>query len=216
MSNALIGKKLGMTGMFSPEGRYVPITVVQAGPCMVTQIKTQAKDGYNAIQVGFGIQKKHRLTKPVLGHLQKSGNQTFFVLREIRVDNPEAYSLGQVITSEVFSVGDYLDVTGVSKGKGFAGVMRRHGFSGGRTTHGSQCHRIPGSIGASAWPSRVMKGKRLPGHHGHEQVTVRNLQVLDVRSEENILLIKGAIPGAKTGILNLRKSKKQPKPKAAA
>jgi large subunit ribosomal protein L3 len=124
--------------------------------------------------------------------------------------------LGQVITAEVFSVGDYVDVTGISKGKGFAGVMRRHGFAGGRTTHGSQCHRIPGSIGASAWPSRVMKGKRLPGHYGHEQVTVRNLQVLDIRSDENILLIKGAIPGSKSGVLNLRKSKKQPKQMAAA
>jgi large subunit ribosomal protein L3 len=216
MSNGLIGKKMGMTGMFSPEGRYVPVTVVQAGPCTVTQIKTQTKDGYNAIQVGFGIQKKQRLNKPVIGHLQKSGDHAFLVLKEIRVDNPEAYSLGQVITAEVFSVGDYVDVTGISKGKGFAGVMRRHGFAGGRTTHGSQCHRIPGSIGASAWPSRVMKGKRLPGHYGHEQVTVRNLQVLDIRSDENILLIKGAIPGSKSGVLNLRKSKKQPKQMAAA
>ena len=200
--------------MFSPEGRYVPVTIVQAGPCVVTQIKTEATDGYNAIQVGFGIQKKQRLTKPILGHLKKAGDQAFAVLREIRVDHPENYTLGQVIGSDIFSIGDYVDVSGVSKGKGFAGVMRRHGFAGGRTTHGSQCHRIPGSIGASAWPSRVMKGKRLPGHYGNSRVTVRNLKVLDIRSDDNIILIKGAVPGSKTGILSVRKSKKQPKQKA--
>uniref|UniRef100_A0A7C4RTS1 Large ribosomal subunit protein uL3 n=1 Tax=Desulfatirhabdium butyrativorans TaxID=340467 RepID=A0A7C4RTS1_9BACT len=214
MSYGLIGRKLGMTGMFSPEGRYVPVTIVQAGPCVVTQIKTEATDGYNAIQVGFGVQKKQRLTKPILGHLKKAGDQAFAVLREIRVDHPENYTLGQVIGSDIFSIGDYVDVSGVSKGKGFAGVMRRHGFAGGRTTHGSQCHRIPGSIGASAWPSRVMKGKRLPGHYGNSRVTVRNLKVLDIRSDDNIILIKGAVPGSKTGILSVRKSKKQPKQKA--
>ena len=204
-----------MTGMFSPEGRLIPVTVVQVGPCTITQIKTKATDGYDALQLGFGTQKERRVTKAVLGHVRKAGDQVFSLLKEVEVDDPSHYTVGQVITAEIFAVGDCVDISGTTKGKGFAGVMKRHGFRGGRTTHGSQCHRIPGSIGASAWPSRVMKGKKLPGQHGNRRQTVRNLQIVDVRPEDNILLIRGAVPGFASAIVDVRKTNKTPrKPKA--
>ncbi|MFZ3047475.1 MAG: 50S ribosomal protein L3 [Desulfatirhabdiaceae bacterium] len=208
MCNGLIGKKLGMMGMFSPEGRHIPVTVVQVGPCTVTQIKTKAIDGYDALQLGFGVQKQSRVTKAVLGHVKKAGDQIFSLLKEVAVDNPLDYTIGQKISVEIFSVGDLIDVSGISKGKGFSGVIKRHGFHGGRATHGSQSHRIPGSIGASAWPSRVMKGKKLPGQFGNTKQTVRNLQILDIRAEDNVLLIKGAIPGFKSAIVDVRKTNK--------
>jgi large subunit ribosomal protein L3 len=208
MCNGLIGKKLGMMGMFSPEGRHIPVTVVQVGPCTVTQIKTKAIDGYDALQLGFGVQKQSRVTKAVLGHVKKAGDQIFSLLKEVAVDNPLDYTIGQTISVEIFSVGDLIDVSGISKGKGFSGVIKRHGFHGGRATHGSQSHRIPGSIGASAWPSRVMKGKKLPGQFGNTKQTVRNLQILDIRAEDNVLLIKGAIPGFKSAIVDVRKTNK--------
>ena len=207
MIRGLIGKKLGMTGLFTPAGRYVPVTVVQAGPCVVTQIKTADTDGYNALQLGFSDKKPSRVNKPLEGHLKKSGEGRFAVLREIPVDKPEEYSLGQRITSELFKVGERVDVMGTTKGRGFSGVIKRHGFHGGRKTHGSKSHRIPGSIGCSASPARVFKGKKLPGQYGNDRKTVRNLEIVDIRPDENLLLIKGCVPGARSGLVAIRKPK---------
>jgi large subunit ribosomal protein L3 len=159
MSKGLMGKKLGMTGLFAPDGRYVPVTVIEAGPCVVTQIKTTATDGYDALQLGFSEVKAKRVSKPRQGHFRKSGETFFRHVQEFPVDNPESYRLGQKITIDIFAVGERVDVCGTTKGRGFSGVIKKEGFSGGPKTHGSKCHRIPGSIGSSAWPSRVFKGK---------------------------------------------------------
>ena len=207
MSKGLMGKKLGMTGLFAPDGRYVPVTVIEAGPCVVTQIKTTATDGYNALQLGFSEVKAKRVTKPRQGHFRKSGETFFRHVQEFPVDNPEAYSLGQKITLEIFSVGERVDVCGTTKGRGFAGVMKKEGFSGGPTTHGSKCHRIPGSIGTSAWPSRVFKGRGMPGHYGVDHQTMQNIEIVDIRPEENILMVKGAVPGPATGLVAVKKQK---------
>jgi large subunit ribosomal protein L3 len=202
-----MGKKLGMTGLFAPDGRYVPVTVIEAGPCVVTQIKTTATDGYNALQLGFSEVKAKRVTKPRQGHFRKSGETFFRHVQEFPVDNPEAYSLGQKITLEIFSVGERVDVCGTTKGRGFAGVMKKEGFSGGPKTHGSKCHRIPGSIGTSAWPSRVFKGRGMPGHYGVDHQTMQNIEIVDIRPEENILMVKGAVPGPATGLVAVKKQK---------
>ena len=207
MSKGLMGKKLGMTGLFAPDGRYVPVTVIEAGPCVVTQIKTTATDGYNALQLGFSEVKAKRVTKPRQGHFRKSGETFFRHVQEFPVDNPEAYSLGQKITLEIFSVGERVDVCGTTKGRGFAGVIKKEGFSGGPKTHGSKCHRIPGSIGSSAWPSRVFKGKGLPGHYGVDHQTMQNIEIVDIRPEENILMVKGAVPGPASGLVAVKKLK---------
>jgi large subunit ribosomal protein L3 len=207
MCKGLMGKKLGMTGLFAPDGRVIPVTVIQAGPCVVTQIKTLAKDGYNALQLGFEPVKPRQVTKPRQGHFQKSGGTCFRHLQEFPVENPEHYGLGQTITLEIFSVGERIDVSGTTKGRGFAGVIKKEGFSGGRTTHGSKCHRIPGSIGSSAWPSRVFKGKGLPGHYGAERQTMQNIEIVDLRPEDHILLVKGAVPGPPSGLVAIRKPK---------
>ena len=207
MSKGLMGKKLGMTGLFAPDGRYVPVTVIEAGPCVVTQIKTTATDGYNALQLGFSEVKAKRVTKPRQGHFRKSGETFFRHVREFPVDNPEAYSLGQKITLEIFSVGERVDVCGTTKGRGFSGVMKKEGFSGGPKTHGSKCHRIPGSIGTSAWPSRVFKGRGMPGHYGVDHQTMQNIEIVDIRPEENILMVKGAVPGPATGLVAVKKQK---------
>jgi large subunit ribosomal protein L3 len=205
MCKGMIGKKLGMTGLFAPDGSYIPVTVVKIGPCVVTQVKTKATDGYNALQLGFGDKKKSRVNKPLAGHFKKSGDGVFASVREFEVENPDEYSLGQEITLEMFGVGDLVDVTGTTKGRGFSGVMKRHGFHGGKATHGSHSHRIPGSIGCSAWPAKVIKGKKMPGHYGHARQTARNLEVVDIRPEDNLIMIKGAIPGAKSGLLQINK-----------
>ncbi len=207
MSKGLIGKKLGMTGIFTSDGRYVPVTVIQAGPCVVTQIKTEAKDGYNALQIGFGEKKKNRVTKPLQGHFKKSGGTCFAFVKEVAVDDPESFSLGQSLGPEIFKVGEKVDVVGTTKGRGFAGVMKRHGFGGGRKTHGSKSHRIPGSIGCSAYPSKVIKGKKLPGRYGAARKTVRNLEVVDIRPEENLIMLKGAVPGHREGLVTIKKVK---------
>jgi large subunit ribosomal protein L3 len=207
MCRGLLGKKLGMTGLFFSEGEYLPITVVEAGPCMVTQIKTAATDGYNALQLGFSDKKRSRVTKPLQGHFEKSGERCFSFLREFPVDNPEDYSLGQTISLEIFKIGEHVDIVGTTKGRGFSGVMKRHGFHGGRKTHGSKSHRIPGSIGCSATPSKVIKGKKLPGHYGNQHKTIRNLEIVDIRPENNLLLLKGAVPGARTGLVAINKLK---------
>jgi large subunit ribosomal protein L3 len=207
MCKGMIGRKLGMTNVFSPDGRHFPVTVVMLGPCTVTQIKTNASDGYDSLQLGFGEKKEKNVTKPLKGHYQKSGGKMFEVIKEFPVNNPESYQLGQIISSDLFSVGEKVNVTGRTKGKGFAGVMKRHGFSGGRLTHGSHSKRVPGSIGCSAWPSRVLKGKKLPGHLGDAKKTIRNMEIIDIRPDQNIVLIKGALPGSRSALVEVSKIK---------
>jgi large subunit ribosomal protein L3 len=207
MCKGLMGKKLGMTGLFAADGRVIPVTVIQAGPCVVTQIKTQASDGYNALQLGFEEIKPRHVTRPRQGHFRKSGEACYRHLQEFAVDHPEQYTLGQRITLEIFAVGERVDVSGTTKGRGFAGVIKKEGFSGGRTTHGSKCHRIPGSIGSSAWPSRVIKGKGLPGHYGADRQTMQNIEIVDIRADDHLLLVKGAIPGPASGLVAIKKPK---------
>ena len=203
--SALLGKKIGMTNVFSPDGKLVPVTVVQVGPCVVTQVKTKEIDGYNALQLGFDEKKVERLNKPIAGHLKKAGDKGFRVLREFRTDDLEDVKAGAIIGIDVFAVGDKVNISGISKGRGFQGTIKRHGFSRGPETHGSRNHRKPGSIGNSAWPGRVFKGKKLPGHMGTNRETVKNLTIVDIKHEDNLLLVKGAVPGFKTGILEVRK-----------
>jgi large subunit ribosomal protein L3 len=207
MSKGLIGKKLGMTSVFSPDGRYIPVTVILAGPCVITQVKNQAKDGYNALQLGFGEKRASRTNKPMQGHFNKSGGSCYAYLHEVEVENPDDFTAGSTVGPDLFKVGERVDVVGTTKGRGFAGVMKRHGFGGGRKTHGSKCHRIPGSIGCSAWPAKVIKGKKLPGHYGVERKTVRNLEIVDIRPDENLILIKGAIPGHRQAMVEIKKLK---------
>ena len=207
MSNGILGKKLGMTGLFSHEGRYLPVTVLEAGPCQVTQVKTQANDGYNALQLGYGEKKKSRVTKPLQGHFAKSGEKQFSVLREFKIDNPDEFQVGQEITLDMFKVGDKIEVSGICKGRGFTGTVKRHGFGRGPKTHGSRNYRRPGSIGNSAWPSKVIKGKKMPGQHGNTRKTVRNLEIVDIRPDENLILLKGAVPGPVSGTIEIKKSK---------
>lgn len=205
MCKGMMGKKLGMTGLFAPDGRLIPVTVIQAGPCVVTQIKTQATDGYNALQLGFDEVKARHVTQPRQGHFRKSGESCFRHVQEFPVDRPEDYAVGQQITLEIFAVGERVDVSGTTKGRGFAGVIKKEGFSGGRTTHGSKCHRIPGSIGSSAWPSRVFKGKGMPGHYGVERQTMQNIEIVDIRPEDHLLLVRGAVPGPASGLVAIKK-----------
>lgn len=207
MSKGLIGKKLGMTSVYTPQGEFVPVTVVQVGPCVVTQVKTEKTDGYNALQVGFGEKKAKRVNKPRKGHMAKSGEKLFAVLKEFRVDNPEEFEVGQELSVDLFNVGERVDVSGTTKGRGFSGTIKRHGFSRGPESHGCRNHREPGSIGCSAWPAKVIKGKRMPGQYGNEAKTVRNLTIVDIRPEQNVILLKGAVPGAKSGILEICKPK---------
>ena len=200
----LLGKKIGMTRVYSEQGQAIPVTVIEAGPCVVLQKKTEAKEGYNAIQVGFGPKKEARLNKPQAGHCKAAGKGGFYHTKEFRVTDPEVYELGQEIQlAELVKIGDEVHISGKSKGRGFQGVIKRYGFKGGRKTHGSMFHRRPGSIGCSAWPSRVIKGKKMPGRMGNELLTKKNLTVIDVRPDENILLVKGSVPGAKEGLLQI-------------
>lgn len=196
MAKGLIGKKLGMTQIFTGDGRCVPVTVVQAGPCTVLQKKTISRDGYNALQLGFGEKEARKVSKPMRGHFQAAGKGAFSFIQEFRVDDVDNYEVGQEVGLELFTAGDKVHVTGRSKGRGFQGVMKRHNFGGGRETHGSMAHRNPGSIGQCAYPGKVFKGHRMSGHMGNKNVTVRNLEVVDVDPVNNLLLIKGALPGA--------------------
>lgn len=211
MIKGLIGKKIGMTQIFTDDGRRVPVTVVEAGPCVVIQKKTVDKDGYNAIQVGFGEREAAKSNRAVVGHCKAADKGVFTHLRELRLDNVDQFNVGDEIKAELFAVGDLIDVTGTSIGKGYQGVMKRWGFKGGRSTHGSRFHRAPGSIGCSATPSRVFKNKKMPGQMGNERVTVQRLQIARVDSADNLLLIKGAIPGAANGIVVIRDSVKAKK-----
>lgn len=207
MSRGLIGKKLGMTSIFTVDGEFIPVTVIQAGPCVVTQIKTEASDGYNALQLAFESKKADKTTKPLQGHFKKSGSNCFGYLREVEVEDPSKYTLGQSLGPDLFQVGERVDVIGSSKGRGFSGVIKRHRFGGGRATHGGKCHRIPGSIGSSAWPSKVVKGKKLPGRYGTDRKTIRNLEIVDVRPEDNLLMVKGPIPGSIQALVMIKKLK---------
>ncbi|MBM9511174.1 50S ribosomal protein L3 [Desulfogranum marinum] len=203
-TKGILGRKVGMTRIYDEHGRSIPVTVIEAGPCTILQKKTIAKEGYNAIQVGFVEKKVSRLNKPETGHAKRSGGKGFYHIREFRVVDPDAYEVGQEFTAkEVLKVGDQVDISGKSKGRGFQGVMKRHGFAGGKASHGSGFHRAPGSIGCSAWPARVVKGKKLPGHMGDELVTQKNFKVIDVREEDNVVLVKGPVPGAKNGLLSI-------------
>jgi len=207
----ILGKKVGMTQIFDDRGEVVPVTVIEAGPCYVAQIKTVERDGYSAVQLGFDEVKTKRLTRPQVRHLQKSNLPALRHLREIQVEPDDApgFEEGEKLTVDIFEAGEYVDVTGTSKGRGFAGVVKRHGFSGGPKTHGqSDRHRAPGSIGACTTPGRVFKGKRMPGRMGGDRVTVQNLEVVLVDPERNLLALRGAVPGAKNGLVVIQQARK--------
>jgi large subunit ribosomal protein L3 len=207
----ILGKKVGMTQVFSERGEAIPVTVIEAGPCFVAQIKTVEQDGYAAVQLGFEETKPKRLTQPQLKHLQKSNLPALRHLRELRIGDDElaTFEEGQKLTVDIFAEGEFVDVTGTSKGRGFAGVVKRHGFRGGPKTHGqSDRLRAPGSVGACTTPGRVFKGKRMPGRMGGERVTTQGLQVVLVDPERNLLALRGAVPGSKNGLLLIREARK--------
>ncbi|MDD6435649.1 MAG: 50S ribosomal protein L3 [Clostridiales bacterium] len=223
MKKAILATKVGMTQVFNEDGVLTPVTVLQAGPCVVTQIKTMEKDGYEAIQVGFGSIRKNLLTKPEIGHLEnaeiktevveKNGNKVEYYadaryMREFRFENCGDYELAQEIKADIFENGDKIDVTAVSKGKGFQSAIKRHGQSRGPMTHGSKFHRHAGSNGAASDPSRVFKGKKMPGQMGNKQITVQNLEIVRVDAENNLILVKGAVPGPKKTLVTIKESVK--------
>lgn len=197
----LLGRKIGMTQYFDEKGEAVPCTLIEAGPCTVTQIKTEEKDGYAAIQLGFEECKPKRINKPELGHLRKSSSGPLRVLREFRLGDVSGFELGQKLEVGQFEVGQRVDVVGTSIGRGFQGVVKRHGFAGGKATHGVTTHDSPGSIGNSAYPARVLKGTRLPGRMGNARVTARNLEVMVVDSEQNLLVVRGNVPGSRRSLV---------------
>ncbi|MCX5848501.1 MAG: 50S ribosomal protein L3 [Deltaproteobacteria bacterium] len=208
MSKGIIGKKLGMTQVFAEDGAAVGVTAIEVEPSVVLQVKTKGKDGYDAIQVGYGRVKQKNVTKPLQGHFNKANKGFFRFVKEFQAQS-ENHEAGQEITADIFQAGDYVDVVGTSKGKGFQGVVKRHGFGGGRATHGSMHHRAPGSIGASADPSRVFKGTKMGGQMGNVRKTIQNLQVWQVRPDRNLLLLKGSIPGSSNGFVLIKKAKKK-------
>lgn len=213
MLKGIIGRKLGMTQVFGEGGNVIPVTVIEAGPCAIVQIKTREKEGYNALQLGFTKKKPHRVNRPLAGHFQKSGAGPYYVLKEFPVDETGEYTIGQEITLESFQVGDFVDVTGTSKGRGFTGVIKRHGFRGFPRSHGThEYFRHGGSIGSSASPSRTFKGIKMPGHSGNSRVTVQNLTIADIKPEQNLLLIQGAVPGATNSIVIIKEAKKRKAP----
>ncbi len=206
MVKGLIGRKIGMTQLFSEDGRAVPVTVLRAGPCVVVQRKTTERDGYEAVQLGLVEDRPDRkATKPMRGHFEKAGVPPTRVLREVAIEEGAEASPGDTVTCSIFEPGQKVDVIGTSKGRGFQGVVKRHGFGGGRATHGSMFHRAPGSIGASAYPSRVFPGMRMAGHMGSRRVTVKGLEVVQVDPERNLLLVKGAVPGARGSLVVIRR-----------
>ena len=219
MKEGLIGRKRGMTQVFGDDGNRIPVTVVEAGPCAVVGVRTRASHGYDALQLGFSPAKKKSVTKPMAGHFKKAGIATpMRVLKEIRLQKTESvapYQVGQTLSVDLFSVGELVDVVGVTKGKGFQGGVKRHGWSGGDWSHGSMFHRAPGSIGASAFPSRVFKGTRMGGHMGSDRVTVKNLPVLRLEQESNLVFLQGAVPGARNSVVLLRPAQRQPVAPAA-
>lgn len=205
----ILGRKLGMTQIFTEDGTVIPVSVVEAGPLVVVQKKTIDKDGYNAIQVGFAEVKAARVNKPKKGHFDKANVEYKRFLREIRVDNVDDFQIGQEIKADIFESGDMVDVTGTSKGKGTQGVIKRHGFGRGRMSHGSKFHRRPGGLSAGTYPGRVFKGHKMMGRMGNERVTIQNLQVVRVDADKNLILIKGAIPGPKKGLVSIKATVKK-------
>ena len=207
MPKGILGKKVGMTQIFTDRGVAIPVTVVEAGPCVVVQKKTVDNDGYNAIQMGFGVKRENLINKPVKGHLAKAGVRPVRFLRELKIEDPENFQLGQEIKADIFGEGEKVDVVGTSKGKGFAGGIKRHNFHRGPMAHGSKYHRRPGSSAAKG-PARTFKGRKLPGHMGFARVTVQNLEVVKVDAQRNLLAIKGAEPGPRGGLLLVKNSVK--------
>jgi large subunit ribosomal protein L3 len=201
----LIGKKVGMTQLFSEQGEAVPVTVIEAGPCTVTDVRTAERNGYSAVQLGFGSNKESRFTRPVLGQFKKRNLPPSRTVREFRVEDVAAFQVGQTLNVSIFEKGAHVDVQGVTKGRGFAGVVKRYGFVAGHASHGPTHGKQPGSIGSSAYPSRVIKGKRLPGHMGAEVLTIKNLEVIAVDAEQNVLMVRGAVPGPANGLVLIRK-----------
>ncbi|SFL26859.1 LSU ribosomal protein L3P [Lachnospiraceae bacterium KH1T2] len=227
MTKAILAKKIGMTQIFDENGVVTPVTVLEAGPCVVTQIKTEENDGYNAVQVGFGESKDkvvekdasgkvkvahaHGTTKPLVGHFKKAGVESKKFVKEFRFDNAAEYQLAQEIKADIFAAGDMIDATAISKGKGFQGAIKKNGQHRGPMMHGSKFHRHQGSNGASSYPSRVFKGKGMPGHMGAKQITVQNLEVVRVDAEKNLILVKGCVPGAKKALVTIKETCKKNK-----
>ena len=211
MKKAIIGKKIGMTQIFDETGKVIPVTAIEAGPCVIAQIKTVETDGYDAVQLGFGDVKESKVNKPVKGHYAKLGIAPKKHLREFRLDSLEGLKVGDELKADVFAVGDSVDIQGTSKGKGFQGVIKRHGQSRGPMGHGSMYHRRPGSMGSTSTPGRVFKGKKLPGHMGRVTVTIQNLDVVRVDMDKNVILVKGSVPGPKGAILKVKSAVKASK-----
>ena len=201
MKKAILAKKIGMTQVFAKGGRLVGVTVLQAGPCVIVQKKTQEKEGYSAIQVGFSELPTRKVNKPRKGHFEKAGSANFKILKELKIDTADSYNVGDSITAAAFKEGEYIDVSGISKGKGFQGAIKRHGQSRGPMSHGSKYHRGLGSMSSATSPGRVKKGKKMPGHMGHKKISVQNLEIVRVDAEKNIILVKGPVPGPKGSIL---------------
>jgi large subunit ribosomal protein L3 len=208
MVKGLLGKKVGMTRIFTEDGRWIPVTLIETGPCNVVQRKTQETDGYEAVQLGFGEKRIKNVSKPLQGHYKKAGVAPRRILQEFPLAAGSEVKPGDEVRADIFTVGDKVDITGASKGKGFAGVIKRHGFGGGPGGHGSTFHRAPGSIGQCATPSKVYKGKKLPGRMGHGRITIQNLEVVRVEAEKNVLLVRGSVPGANGTVVTVRPSVK--------
>ncbi len=208
MSKGLIGKKVGMTQIFDEKGMIIPVTVIEAGPCVVSQVKTVETDGYNAIQLGFGEVKSSKVNKPKAGHFAKANVEAKKHLREFRCEEPAELKVGDEVKADVFAQGEKVDIQGISKGKGFQGVIKRHGQHRGPMGHGSMYHRRPGSMGSTSTPGRVFKGKKLPGHMGVQKITIQNLEIVKVDMDKNVLLVKGSVPGPKGAILKIKTSVK--------
>jgi len=204
VSLGLLGNKIGMTQIFDEGGNIVPVTVVKVGPCVITQVKTLLKDGYNAIQIGYGNVSSKSLTQPELGHLQKSNIQPLKYLKEFKISNPESFEVGQVINVESFSTGQFVDITGKSSGKGFSGLQKRYRFSRGPMTHGSKNHREPGSIGMGTSPGRVLPGKKMAGQLGNKTANIKKLKIIQLNVNENILVVKGSVPGKPGNLLSIK------------
>ena len=211
MKKGLIGKKVGMTQIFDEKGMIIPVTVIEAGPCVVAQVKTVETDGYNAIQLGFGEVKSHKVNKPLAGHFAKANVEAKKHLREFRLDDVQNVKVGDEVKADTFEQGEKVDVQGISKGKGFQGVIKRHGQHRGPMGHGSMYHRRPGSMGSTSTPGRVFKGKKLPGHMGVQKITIQNLEIIKVDMDKNVLLVKGSVPGPKGAILKIKSSVKMSK-----
>lgn len=201
----LLGRKVGMTQFFDERGEAIPVTIIEAGPCTVTELRSTQRDGYTAVQLGFGTNKESRFTRPALGQFKKRNLPPLRHLREFRVESIEGLAVGQSLDVSIFEKGRHVDVQGVTKGRGFAGVVKRYGFSAGHASHGPTAGKQPGSIGASAYPSRVVKGKRLPGHMGNVNLTIKNLEVVAIDPEQNMLMVRGAVPGPTNGLVVVKK-----------